>query len=186
MKQILLAAGAALGVAAFAAPAQAALFQWNVNYTDFFADGASIDGFFIADAAAAADGYVSTDEFEDWAWNWSGNSEVDAVSISSDEGGEIQTFFGPAGFFVDGTANVPGDDASEGVYGSDSAVIDLDFLFVDTFASGFVTGSTTGDVAVSDGVAVAEPIPVPEPATLLGLLTLAGTVAVAKRQKHAA
>lgn len=180
MKQILLAATAALGVAAVAAPAQAALFEWNVDYTGFFEDGSSINGFFRAEDTAAADGFVSTEEFDSWAWNFDGGS------ISSDEGGEIQTFFGPAGFFVDGTANVPGDDASEGVYASDSAVIDLDFLFVDTFASGFITSSATGDVTVSDGVAVSDPVPVPEPASLLGLLAMAGAAVVVKRQKSVA
>lgn len=180
MKQIVLAATAALGVAAFAAPAQAALFQWNVDYTGFFDDGSAITGFFTAEDTAAADGYVSTDEFDSWSWSFGDET------VSSAEGGEIQTFFGPAGFFVDGTANVPGDDANEGVYGDDSAVIDLDFLFVDTFASGFITSSSTGDVTVSDGVAVSEPVPVPEPATALGLLTLVGAAAMVKRQKKAA
>ena len=184
MKKIVFAAAAALGMSAIAAPAQALTFRWDVDYSGFFADGESITGSFVADETAAADGFVSTDEFDSWVWNFTGGAEE--VSVSSDEGGEIQTFFGPAGFFVDGTANVPGDDASEGVYSSDSAVIDLDFLFVDTFASGFITSSATGDVTVSDGVAVSEPETVPEPATLLGLLTLVGAAAVAKRQKQAA
>ncbi len=186
MKQIVLAAAAALGVTVFAAPAQAALFKWNVDYTGFFADGASITGFFTAEDTAAADGFVSTEAFDSWAWNWSGDSVSDPFSISSNDGGEIQTFFGPAGFFVDGTANVPGDNASEGVYASGEATIDLDFLFVDSFASGFVTASVTGDVAAAGTVAVADPVPVPEPATVLGLWALAGAAALVKCQKQAA
>ena len=185
MKKIVFAAAVALGVTAFAAPAQAMNFRWNVDYTGFFDDGAAINGSFIANDTAAADGFVSTDEFDSWEWNFT--SATDAVTVtSSDTGAEIQNFFGPAGFFVDGTANVPGDDASEGVYASDSAIIDLDFLFVDTFASGFITSSVTGDVTISDAVSVSDPEPVPEPATLLGLLALAGAAATAKRQKQAA
>ena len=181
MKKIVFAVAAALGVTAFAAPAQALTFRWDVDYSGFFTDGASITGSFIADEAAATDGFVSTDEFDSWVWNFDGGEEPVTIS-STDDGSEIQTFFGPAGFFVDGTPNVPDDDASEGVYASNSAVIDLDFLFVDTFASGFITSSATGDVTVSDGVALSDPEVIPEPATLLGLLTLAGA-AMAKRRK---
>ncbi|MEA5464108.1 PEP-CTERM sorting domain-containing protein [Leptothoe sp. PORK10 BA2] len=185
MKKIVFAAAATLGITAFAAPAQAASFRWNIDYTGFFADGASINGSFIADETAATDGFVSTDEFDSWIWTF--NSATEVVSVSSaDSGAEIQNFFGPAGFFVDGTANVVGDDASEGVYASSSAVIDLDFLLVDTFASGSITSSATGDVTVSDAISVSDPETVPEPATLLGLFALAGAAATAKRQKQAA
>lgn len=186
MKNIALAATAALGLAAIATPAEAALFSWDVAYTGFFADGASITGSFVADDTAAADGYVAADEFDTWMWSFSGNSEAAAVSISADEGAEIQDFFGPAGFFVDGTANVPGDAAAEGVYASNSAVIDLDFLSVSTFASGFETGFAMGDLAAAGSVTVSDPEPVPEPATLLGLLTLAGAAALTKRNQQAA
>ncbi|NEQ55092.1 MAG: PEP-CTERM sorting domain-containing protein, partial [Leptolyngbya sp. SIO3F4] len=41
-------------------------------------------------------------------------------------------------------------------------------------------------VAAAGTVSVSDPEVVPEPATLLGLLTLAGAAAVAKRQKQAA
>ncbi|MBE9070311.1 PEP-CTERM sorting domain-containing protein [Leptolyngbya cf. ectocarpi LEGE 11479] len=184
MKQILLAAAAALGVTAFAAPAHAARFKWTIDYTGFFADGAAINGFFIADETAATDGFVSGDEFDTWEWTWSGNSEVEAFTLTSSNA-EAETFFGDFGFFVDGTANVPGDDASEGVYISDEAAIDLDFLFVDTFDSGAIA-SITGDTTAAGLVSVSDPEAVPEPATLLGLLTLAGAAAVAKRQKQAA
>lgn len=184
MKKIVLAATAAFGMAAIAAPAQAALFQWNVDYTGYFADGASITGFFTADETAATDGFVSTEEFDSWAWNWSGNSEVAAASISSADGGEIQTFFGPGGFFVDGTANVPGDSASEGVYAGGNSVFDLDFLTVEDNSSATFSVATSADLTTGT-VAVADPIAVPEPATVLGLLTLAGAAAVVKRQKQA-
>ena len=190
MKKIVFAAAAALGVVAFAAPAQALTFRWDVDYSGFFADGESITGSFIADETAAADGFVSTDEFDSWVWNFSGNSEVSALSVSSDEGGEIQVFPGidVTGFFVDGTPNVPGDDAFEGVYASDVAVIDLDFLEVVDVSGGnvFAGTATSGDVTLSESVAVSDPEVVPEPATLLGLLTLAGAAAMAKRQKQAA
>ena len=189
MKQIFLAAAAALGVTAFAAPAEAALFRWNVDYTGFFADDASISGFFVADETAATDGVVSGDEFERWTWNWSGNSEVAAFSISSSDG-EFSELFGPIGFFVDGTPNEPElvDGLDQGSYTSADFGLDLEFLLVQDFTTGHPFAGTTsfGDATAAGTVTVADPIPVPEPATLLGLLTLAGAAAVAKRQKQAA
>ncbi len=189
MKQIFLAAAAALGVTAFAAPASAALFRWNVDYTGFFADDASISGFFVADETAATDGVVSGDEFERWSWTWSGNSEIDTFSISSSDG-EFSELFGPIGFFVDGTPNEPelADGLDQGSYTSNSFGLDLEFLLVEDFTGGaapFAGAISLGD-ATAGAVSVADPVPVPEPATLLGLLTLAGAAAVAKRQKQAA
>ena len=104
MKKIVVAAAAALGVATVAAPAQALTFRWDVDYSGFFADGASITGSFIADETAAADGIVFGDEFDSWEWSWSGSSAVDAFSISSADG-EFETLFDTPGFFVDGTPN---------------------------------------------------------------------------------
>ena len=153
MRRIVLAA-AVLSSAVFAAPAQAALFKWNVDYTGFFAEDASISGFFVADEITATDGFVSGDEFSAWEWVWSGNSEVEAFTLSSSDG-EIESFFGESGFFVDGTPNVPDAGTSEGVYISDVALIDLDFLFVDTFAPGAIT-SVTGDVLAAGTVSVSE------------------------------
>lgn len=190
MKKIVFAAAAALGVTAFAAPAQALTFRWNVDYTGFFADDASITGSFVADEAAATDGIVSGDEFDSWVWNFSGNSEVDAFSISSDEGGEFLTLGDTPGFFVDGTPNEVdfADGLDQGSYTSDAYGIDLEFLFVQDFTAGnpFAGTTTFGDLTAAGTIAVSDPEVVPEPATLLGLLTLAGAAAMAKRQKHAA
>ncbi|MEM6253554.1 MAG: PEP-CTERM sorting domain-containing protein [Cyanobacteria bacterium P01_D01_bin.156] len=189
MKRIVLAASAALGVAAFAAPAQAAIFQWNVDYTGFF-DGASISGFFTADETAATDGIVSADEFEAWEWNWSGNSEIDAFSVSSTNGGEVATFLDTPGFFVDGTPNEVelADGLDQGFYSDADFGVDLEFLTVEAFSIGSpITGTaTSGTAAPTATIAVADPVPVPEPATILGLLTMAGAAAVVKRQKQAA
>ena len=182
MKQIVLAAAAALGVTAFAAPAQAALFKWSVDYTGFFADDAFISGFFIADGADAEDGIVSGDEFDSWEWTWSGNSEVDAFTVSSSDG-EFATLFGNPAFFVDGTPNEVGAGFDQGFYGSDDVGLDLEFLFVDNFADGTFTA---GDVTAAGTISVSDPEKVPEPATILGLLTVAGAAALAKRQKQAA
>ena len=187
MKQIVLAAAAALGVTAFAAPAQAVNLKWTVDYTGFFAEDASLSGFFVAEDTAAADGFVSGDEFDRWEWNWSGNSEVEAFTITSLIG-EAESFFGEFGFFVDGTPNEPAAGEDQGVYLSDDYGIDLEFLLVQNFTAGSnFTGTTTfGDVTAAGTVTVSDPEVVPEPATLLGLLTLAGAAAMAKRQKQAA
>ncbi|NEQ54899.1 MAG: hypothetical protein F6K11_33050 [Leptolyngbya sp. SIO3F4] len=121
MKKIVFAAAAALGMAAIAAPAQALTFRWNVDYSGFFPEDATISGSFVADEAAAADGIVSGDEFEAWDWSWSGNSEVEAFSLSSSNGDDINTDFGIPGFFVDGTPNEVGftDGLDQGFYTSD-------------------------------------------------------------------
>lgn len=187
MKQIVLAAVAALGVTAVAAPAQAVTLKWTVDYTGFFAEDASINGFFVAEDTAAEDGFVSGDEFDRWEWNWSGNSEVDAFTLTSLTA-EAESFFGEFGFFVDGTPNEPEAGADQGLYVSDDFGLDLEFLLVQDFTSGSpFTGTTTfGDATAAGTVAVSDPEVVPEPATLLGLLTLAGAAAMAKRQKHAA
>jgi hypothetical protein len=189
MKRIVFAAAAALGVTAFTAPAQAALFKWRVDYTGFFAEDAFISGFFVADGADAADGIVSGDEFERWEWTWSGNSEVDAFTISSSEG-DFSTLFGDPAFYVDGTPNEVGltDGLDQGFYSSDEFGLDLEFLLVDDFTGSnpLASISTTGDVTAAGTISVSDPEPVPEPATLLGLMTLAGAAAMAKRQKQAA
>lgn len=190
MKHIVLAAAAALGITAFAVPAQAALFKWSVDYTDFFAEDASISGFFVADEADAADGIVSGDEFERWEWTWSGNSEIEAFTISSSEG-EFSTLFGEPSFYVDGTPNEVDftDGLDQGFYFSDDFGLDLEFLFVEDFTGGatpFEGVSISGDLTAAGTVSVSEPVPVPEPATLLGFVTLVGAAAMAKRQKQAA
>ncbi|ESA34663.1 pep-cterm motif-containing protein [Leptolyngbya sp. Heron Island J] len=187
MKQIVLAAAAALGVTAFAAPAQAALFKWSVDYTGFFAEDASISGFFIADGADAADGIVSGGEFESWEWTWSGNSDIEAFTISSSD----SDFAFDPGFYVDGTPNEVGlaDGLDQGFYSSDDYGLDLEFLFVESFTGGSTPfGGTTsfGDVTAAGTVSVSDPEKVPEPAAILGLLTVAGATALAKRQKQAA
>ena len=190
MKQVVFAVAAALGVTAFAAPAHAVRFKWSVDYTGFFADGASITGFFIADESAATDGIVTGDEFESWEWSWSGNSEVAAFSIPSSHG-EFSTLFDTPGFFVNGTPNEVdfADGLDQGLYFSDDFSIDLELLIVEDYTAGtfpFAETASFGDLTAPGVISVSDPEIVPEPATLLGLLTLAGAAAFAKRQKQAA
>lgn len=188
MKQIVLAAVAAIGTTAVAAPAQAVTFKWNVDYTGFFSNGASITGYFVADESAADDGVVSADEFDSWQWNWSGNSEVDAFSISSSNG-EFSTLFGVPGFFVNGTTNAVNlaDNLEQGNYSSNNYNLDLEYLIVEDVTAGSpITGTTTYGNLTAGSIAVSDPEIVPEPTTLLGLLTLAGTAAMVKRQKKIA
>ncbi|MEO0348777.1 MAG: PEP-CTERM sorting domain-containing protein [Cyanobacteria bacterium P01_A01_bin.15] len=184
MKQIVFAVAAALGVTAFATPAHAVRFKWTVDYTGFFAEGAAISGSFVAEESAAADGIVSGDEFDSWMWNWSGNSDVEAFTISS-ANAEVVTLFGTPGFFVDGTANEVelADGLDQGTYISDEFGLDLEFLFVDNFAAGT---TAFGDTAAAGSIMVSEPEQVPEPATIFGFLAVAGGFAVAKRQKQTA
>ena len=184
MKQIVLAAAVLSSAAVFSAPAQAALFKWNVDYTGFFAEDAFISGFFIAEETAATDGIVSGDEFDSWEWSWSGNSEVDAFTISSSDG-EFASLFDNTGFFVDGTPNElrQADGLDQGFFGSDDFGLDLEFLLVDNFSAGT---TSDGDVAALGTISVSDPEPVPEPATLLGLLAVGGAAILAKRQKQAA
>ncbi|NJN85422.1 MAG: PEP-CTERM sorting domain-containing protein [Leptolyngbyaceae cyanobacterium SL_7_1] len=191
MKPITLTVTAALGLITVAVPVQAAEFRWNVEYTGFFAEGASIFGNFVADEADAVDGIVSDDEFESWIWNWSGNTEIPAFSISSADG-SIDSAFG-ASFYVDGTPNVPGSGLDEGVYTSDSGtkIIDLSALLVEDLDAGinfpFGTGAIAqGNASVASAVNVSDPEIVPEPATMVGLVAvLAGMgMSAAQRQKR--
>lgn len=187
MKKMTLAATAALGVIAIATPAEAALFSWHVDYTGFFAEGASISGGFTAEESAAADGIVYADEFDSWKWTWSGNSEVDAFTISS-KNGEYVSLFGTPGFYVDGTPNKVADGLDQGVYYSDDYSLDLEYLIAENVTAGSpITGTASyGDLTAAGTVSVSEAKDVPEPTTLLGLLALvagAGTSAVKRNQK---
>ncbi|NJL37725.1 MAG: PEP-CTERM sorting domain-containing protein [Leptolyngbyaceae cyanobacterium SM1_4_3] len=190
MKRFALAVGLGLGLAAIAAPANAALFAWDIEYSGWWEEsgGGSIFGTIVADESNAEDGIVSGDELKSWLWSWSGNDVVPAFSFSSQEEGATVDF--DAGFYVDDRLNQPGllDGLDQGTFtsGSGNEVLDLEFLFaisftdnVESFSEGNV-GSVTGTVAVSD------PVPVPEPTSILGLLALAGVGAAAlKRQKQA-
>lgn len=190
MKYFALAATAALSLVAIAAPANAAGFRWDVEYTGWWeADGGgSVAGTFSAGEDAASDGIVSPDEIKFWSWNWSGNDAVSAFTISSkDENAEIQVV-DPSlanGFYVDGTPNQPNllDNLDQAVFAAGNYLLDLEFLYVQDFAT---DGFSGGDSEAASGtVSVSEPIPVPEPTTVLGLLALAGTaIATLKRQKQ--
>jgi hypothetical protein len=198
MKHIALAATAALGFVSIAAPAQAALFSWSVEYTGWWEEqgGGSIAGSFVASEADAADGIVALDEISAWMWDWSGNDYVSAFSISSkDKGSEIQILGDPNGFYGDGTPNLPGlaDGLDQGTFvGGDAGeyVLDLEYLGVEDNTVSFPFGGAVvyGDVAAAGSITVSEPIPVPEPASLIGLLAIAGGIggSVIKRQKQVA
>lgn len=191
MKRFALAVGLGLGLATLAAPANAALFAWDIEYSGWWEEsgGGSIFGTIVADDSDAEDGIVSGDELKSWLWSWSGNDVVPAFSFSSQEAGATVDF--DAGFYVDGRLNQPGllDGLDQGTFtsGSGNEVLDLEFLFaisftdnVESFSEGNIE-SATGTVAVSD------PVPVPEPTSILGLLALAGVGAAAlKRQKQIA
>lgn len=192
MKHLALVATVALGWAALTAPANAALFSWDIEYTDWWEDdgGGSIFGTIIADENDAADGIVSADELKAWEWNWSGNDVVSAFSISSNEG--ATTDFEPS-FYVNDIPNLPvgldfldPDNLDQGsfVSGSGNEILDLQALLAISFTDGVESVSQGNPIATLGTVTVSEPTAVPEPATILGLLALAGvSTATLKRQK---
>lgn len=200
MKHVAFAAVAALGVFAIATPANAALFSWDIELTNWWEEegGGSLFGSFVADDSDASDGVVALDEIRSWTWDWSGNDSVSAFSISSrDEGAEIQfADSASSGFFVDGTSNQPGllDGLEQGVFvgGSEGEfVLDLEFLIVEDNTSAFPSGESAVSIGNVDSelgsITVSEPTAVPEPATILGLLTAAGLGGMTlKRQRQEA
>lgn len=175
MKQLAFSLTAVLGVA-IATPANAALFSWNVEYSGFWEEGA-VNGSFVADQADAADGIVSIDEMTSWFWSWSGNEDVAAFDISSQDA-LAGTQFDPS-FYVDGTENQPFAGLDQGSFFGGEAgeqLIDFEFLIVqgvDPFPSGNSGSGPVTEGALPGTVAVSDPEKVPEPATLLGLLALA-------------
>jgi hypothetical protein len=193
MKHLALFATVTLGWAALTAPASAALFSWEIEYTGWWEDdgGGSIFGIIIADEDDAADGIVSADELKAWEWNWSGNDIVSAFSISSNEG--ATTDFEPS-FYVNDTPNQPmgldfvdPDNLDQGsfVSGSGNEILDLQALLAISFTDGVESVSEGNSTATLGTVTVSEPTAVPEPATILGLLALAGvSTATLKRQKQ--
>jgi hypothetical protein len=179
MKRFACAATVALGLTAIAAPADAAMFEWTVEYTDFWSDGSSLTGAIRADEAAALDGIITSDEFTAWMWDWSGNAEVDAFSISSkDELAETQ---------FDAALNLGDDPFAQGLFSAGDPInysIDFDFLVVDKF--NFDTFEFSESVADGDGSVAVSSKKVPEPATVMGLIALTAVGATVKRQKQAA
>lgn len=198
MKHLTIAATVAVGALAIAAPAKAALFSYDIEYTGFFEGegGGSILGSIVATEADAADGIITLGEIDAWSWDWTGNSLVSAFSISSDDAGaEIQDLADPDGFDVAGGANLPDDflfgGLDQGIFvgGADGEfVLDLELLIVQDNTTTFPFGGdvTFGDpFAAAGSVTTSDPTAVPEPATVLSLLALAGVGATVKRNKAA-
>jgi hypothetical protein len=190
MKRLALAVSLGL-VATLAAPANAALFSWDIEYSGWWEEsgGGSISGTIVADENDAQDGIVSGDELKSWLWNWSGNNVVSAFSFSSQEPGAIADF-NPS-FYVDGRLNQPGplDGLDQGTFtsGSGNEVLDLERLFAISFTDS-VESFSPGNLNSTVGtITVADPVPVPEPMSALGLFALAGLgAAILKRQKQEA
>ncbi|HEY9881389.1 MAG TPA: PEP-CTERM sorting domain-containing protein [Leptolyngbyaceae cyanobacterium] len=192
MKNLALAATAALGFVSLATPAEATSFVWNVEYAGWWEKdgGGFISGQFFADAEDALDGIVSGDEMTAWSWSWSGNNAVSAFSISSTDAGASTSFF--PHFYVDGRSNKPlpfsSDTLDQGSFISSfgDEVLDLEALLVISYADG-VESLSEGNISSPLGkIAVSDPKPVPEPTAILGLLSLAVGAAAFKRQKQAA
>lgn len=116
--------------------------NFEVEYSGFWADGGSVIGGFSVSEADAADGVVTTDELIAWNWNWSGNSEVAAFSISSEDG-VVADLLPLTGFLLEGM-NTPvdgefadPDGIDQGLYESVSGeqVIDLGALVIQDFTA---------------------------------------------------
>lgn len=187
MKRLVLAISLGL-ITTLAAPANAALFGWDVEYRGWWEEsgGGSISGTIVADENDAQDGIVSGDELKSWLWNWSGNNVVPAFSFSSQEAGATTDF--DSSFYVDGRLNQPDlrDGLDQGTFtsGSGDEVLDLEYLFVSSFADN-VESFSPGNLNSTVGtVTVADPVPVPEPTTALGLFALAGLGAATLKRQH--
>ena len=191
MKHLALIATVALGWAALTAPASAALFRWNIEYTNWWEDdgGGSIFGVIFANENDATDGIVSADELKAWEWNWSGNDVVSAFSISSKAGGT--TDFDPS-FYVNGIPNQPigldfvdPDNLDQGSFISadGNKILDLQALLAISFTGGVDLASVGNPTATLGSITVSEPTAVPEPATVLSLLALAGVSTVTLKRK---
>lgn len=126
--------------------------------------GGTIQGSFSASAADAADGIVTIDELIDWNWRWTGNRQVGAFSLNSNDGNAI-ALLPNNGFRVQGNQVLPvdfnaADKLDQGLYesGDGNQVIDIGALFVENLATG----------KLSQGI-VAPPIP---PSELVGFASL--------------
>ncbi len=176
MKRFAFAAAATLALSAIAAPANAAKFKWTVDYSGFWSDGSALTGMFVAHEEDALDGIVSSDEFLTWMWDWSGNLDVEAFSISSEDAFSETQF--------DAALNLGADPFVQGVFfggiDPEEFSIDADFLFVDQF--NFETSDYMFTEADQDGSVSVTSQPVPEPATILGLMALAAAGTAVKRQ----
>ncbi len=134
--------------------------DFSVLYSEFWSSGGSVTGSFSTTEAAAADGVVSIDELIAWEWNWTGNDEVDAFSISSDEG-EAIALLPPGGFLLDDMNTAideeftDPDGLDQGVYtsGPGDQIIDLGALIIQDLEAGtFTEGvSSEGNILVAAG-----------------------------------
>jgi PEP-CTERM motif len=186
------ATGLGLGFATVAAPVDAAILGWNVEYTGWWeADGGgSISGMFFAKEEDALDGIISIDEMTSWMWNWTGNDAVSAFSISSKDV-NATTDFAPS-FSVNGTPNQPvgldfvdPDNLDQGSFisGSGDRILDLQALLVISFANNIESLSAGNPDTTLGTVTVSEPVPVPEPSIGLLVLVGVGLVGLKRRQQ---
>jgi len=164
--------------ATFSGLSNAMLTAYDITYSGWWEaeGGGSLLGTLVSGPASADDGIIDlATELESWSWDWSGNSFVSPFSISSNDAGAGVSILGTsAGFYVDGTPNLPDftDGLDQGIFigGSDGEfVVDLEFLLIEdnTVAFPFGGDATFGDVSSQLGmVSVGDPRAVPEPLPL--------------------
>lgn len=188
-----------LSASVFSGLSQASLVSYDFEYNGWWdaEGGGSLIGSLITDMNAVDDGFIDLgSELADWDWSWSGNPFVSAFSISSrDAAAGVDILGGIAGFFVDGTPNLPdfADGLDQGVFiGGDVGqfVIDLEFLFVEDNTVPFPFGGdvTFGDPASTTAfVDVGQPVAVPEPSSIALLAcVIPGALLVARRRRKGA
>ncbi|NJN29641.1 MAG: calcium-binding protein [Synechococcales cyanobacterium RM1_1_8] len=134
--------------------------DFGVKYSGFWDGDAVIKGGFSISEADAADGIASLDELVAWSWNWSGNEEIAAFSVSSQDG-EAFALLPPGGFLLEGI-NTPidasfadPDGLDQGLYvpSSGEQSLDLGALIIEDFIAGSFlqgnAGATGASISVS-------------------------------------
>ena len=135
--------------------------DFDVEYVGFWGAEGSVTGGFSISEADAADGIASLDELISWSWDWTGNGDVAAFSVSSDSA-SVTALLPPGGFLLDGE-NTPidsnffdADGLDQGLYETESGdqYIDLGVLIIEDLAAGtFSEGdaaATNGSIVVGD------------------------------------
>jgi hypothetical protein len=183
-----------LGASLLPGTSHAMLFAYDVEITGWWdaEGGGALFGSLITDETADDDGLLDFgSELMDWEWAWTGNPFVTAFTITSrDPGAGIDITAGTAGFYVDGTPNLPdfADGLDQGIFIGGAVgefLVDLEFLTIEDNTVAFPFGGdfTIGDPASQFGmVSISEPRAVPEPMPLM-LLALAIPFALRNRRR---
>ncbi|MDY6784711.1 MAG: PEP-CTERM sorting domain-containing protein [Cyanobacteriota bacterium] len=187
------ATAALMGLGIATQSASASTFYINFEREEF---GGTLSGRYLIDSSSFDDdGFIDENEVIRWMVEWSGNSDVDAFSLSSDDGDRLKKFLSGEDTFIFAVDD-PNDDDIFVLY--DNNVSSTEFLMINDALTGdgeFCTTACTGSwkySSVLDATATAPTAPVPstpdvattpEPTALLGFLALGGLTAVSGLQR---